>query len=990
MASDWFYTRNGEKHGPVSSTELRQLATRGQLLPTDLIWKQGMAQWVAASRANKLFSDASPGPPASESLGPTVASQEPTQSKDRRAAPAGSSSISGKAPMPQQWFCTRDGKTEFGPMGSSQLRQMAASGLLLPTDYVRTDTTKKWGTASQVKGLFGSSSPVVTPTSSPPSAPQPELPAVPIADVSDEAKSPATRPLTASPPASKVVGLGASWLQSAVSRVQKSAEIAQNLAATARSAVEAAKANAAFPPSGSSTSPLAGSPPTSPAAASSVPVPPLAERSITPATALGIVVPSELAKCWNEIDKAGIEPEGLLFFGATATRHAGSISDKVKGLLSKEKKAPPICHLAISPEAVHVIHVRADGSPTATSFTFSSLTWSSVAAADTHSVLGAAFSVFKSPTPEELAEKERTIVLTLSGGNTSLALNVYRCPDYDYLVTLMGRRLVELAESEIVAQRHESAEGYLARVPTDHSQRPAADALVVRIGRLARAVATFVGGHSDWTSPEKGVLRLDSLGLTFVGEAGVMRRIPTNAVRKVFPPRPGRFPPEYLSDLKRQRQSAQATIASAKASMFSNDANIKRLARLQIANAKAKLRSIKAGPPFVNRLTVAAVVSGGVAKITFDFAGKDRGETEKASRTFFEVLKSAATKSVKRAATSSSGHDSPPSSPVTPTHKGGAGNEAIKLGAAAVAGAAVGVLLTRATQAGPAAPGALGRLPGARLADKAMDTNGDGKADAVAVDSDGDGVYDTVAIDRNQDGVIDGVAIDTNRDGKLDAIALDTDGDGRLDTAGRDIDHNGSIDIAGTDNDGDGTLDHYVADTNDDGRVDVLGVDQDGDGHIDAIVRDVDHDGASFDVSSDAMDVDADRNTLTDDDGPESELDEDVDDVDVDDGDVDDGDVDDGDVDDGDVDDGDVGEQDLGEQGLGDSDLGEQDVDEQDVDEQDVDEQDLGDDDLGDDDLGDDDLGDDDLGDDDLGDDDLGDDDLGDDDLGDDDLGDDL
>lgn len=57
MPSSWFYHRNGVQNGPVDSAELRRLARSGQLLPTDLIWKQGMPQWVPASSGKGLFAD---------------------------------------------------------------------------------------------------------------------------------------------------------------------------------------------------------------------------------------------------------------------------------------------------------------------------------------------------------------------------------------------------------------------------------------------------------------------------------------------------------------------------------------------------------------------------------------------------------------------------------------------------------------------------------------------------------------------------------------------------------------------------------------------------------------------------------------------------------------------------------------------------------------------------------------------------------------------
>src|SRR5262249_41111059 len=55
MASQWYYTKDGEKAGPVASVELKRLARSGLPKPTDLIWKEGMADWVPANKAQNLF-----------------------------------------------------------------------------------------------------------------------------------------------------------------------------------------------------------------------------------------------------------------------------------------------------------------------------------------------------------------------------------------------------------------------------------------------------------------------------------------------------------------------------------------------------------------------------------------------------------------------------------------------------------------------------------------------------------------------------------------------------------------------------------------------------------------------------------------------------------------------------------------------------------------------------------------------------------------------
>ena len=60
MKDDWYYSWDGVKLGPISAAELKRMAGTGQLKTTDPVWKQGMAEWVAARRVRGLFPDPSP------------------------------------------------------------------------------------------------------------------------------------------------------------------------------------------------------------------------------------------------------------------------------------------------------------------------------------------------------------------------------------------------------------------------------------------------------------------------------------------------------------------------------------------------------------------------------------------------------------------------------------------------------------------------------------------------------------------------------------------------------------------------------------------------------------------------------------------------------------------------------------------------------------------------------------------------------------------
>lgn len=58
MANQWYITRHGATSGPYSSRDLATFAASGHLLPTDLVWKDGMTEWQPAARLKGLF-----GPP---------------------------------------------------------------------------------------------------------------------------------------------------------------------------------------------------------------------------------------------------------------------------------------------------------------------------------------------------------------------------------------------------------------------------------------------------------------------------------------------------------------------------------------------------------------------------------------------------------------------------------------------------------------------------------------------------------------------------------------------------------------------------------------------------------------------------------------------------------------------------------------------------------------------------------------------------------------
>lgn len=55
MESQWYYSRQGQRVGPVTASQLRDLAAAGTLASTDLVWKDGLKEWIEARRVMGLF-----------------------------------------------------------------------------------------------------------------------------------------------------------------------------------------------------------------------------------------------------------------------------------------------------------------------------------------------------------------------------------------------------------------------------------------------------------------------------------------------------------------------------------------------------------------------------------------------------------------------------------------------------------------------------------------------------------------------------------------------------------------------------------------------------------------------------------------------------------------------------------------------------------------------------------------------------------------------
>jgi hypothetical protein len=50
----WYYSKNGVQLGPVADGEIRAKVASGEILVTDLVWREGMRDWLPAAKVPEL------------------------------------------------------------------------------------------------------------------------------------------------------------------------------------------------------------------------------------------------------------------------------------------------------------------------------------------------------------------------------------------------------------------------------------------------------------------------------------------------------------------------------------------------------------------------------------------------------------------------------------------------------------------------------------------------------------------------------------------------------------------------------------------------------------------------------------------------------------------------------------------------------------------------------------------------------------------------
>lgn len=142
----WYYAHGDKEQGPVTLAQLKGLLSSGKIQSDDLVWKDGLDDWVAAESVPELRSGeapvaAAPAPPASGAKAKT-----PAETAPRIEAPAKPPAGPGTSPTPPP---AAPKSEESRRAATPESRQGSSASSVEPKKIIRW---AGWGLA--VVGLF--------------------------------------------------------------------------------------------------------------------------------------------------------------------------------------------------------------------------------------------------------------------------------------------------------------------------------------------------------------------------------------------------------------------------------------------------------------------------------------------------------------------------------------------------------------------------------------------------------------------------------------------------------------------------------------------------------------------------------------------------------------------------------------------------------------------------------------------------------------------
>ena len=147
MSAKYFIQKDGQTAGPLSASDLKNLAQSGRLLPTDLVWKEGSERKVRGNQVKGLsFKNPEVVPSSStQNDGPSpvkdnvpLVENEPNNSSDQCA-----------------FHYEMDGESQ-GAVSFSELQGLVQQGVITRETQVWHDGLDDWTPAADIHGLAAS------------------------------------------------------------------------------------------------------------------------------------------------------------------------------------------------------------------------------------------------------------------------------------------------------------------------------------------------------------------------------------------------------------------------------------------------------------------------------------------------------------------------------------------------------------------------------------------------------------------------------------------------------------------------------------------------------------------------------------------------------------------------------------------------------------------------------------------------------------------
>ena len=155
----WYCKVMGEETGPLSSSQLKELADSEFITPDVPVRKGVDGSWFPAGQVKGLF-DQSGWPAAAKEVDdpPPLAALGVTPPRAEKPSRSADKASPGPAPARAQavdasWYYKALGN-ESRALSAERLRELARSGLLTPDTLVRKGIEGSWVPARQVRGLF--------------------------------------------------------------------------------------------------------------------------------------------------------------------------------------------------------------------------------------------------------------------------------------------------------------------------------------------------------------------------------------------------------------------------------------------------------------------------------------------------------------------------------------------------------------------------------------------------------------------------------------------------------------------------------------------------------------------------------------------------------------------------------------------------------------------------------------------------------------------